>query len=62
MQLSLKIRIYEDTKEKGGRMWIPNDPASIDHIVIAERPNTSMYINIFKQNLIYQNEIYSFDD
>lgn len=43
-------------------MWIPNDPASIDHIVIAERPNTSMYINIFKQNLIYQNEIYSFDD
>lgn len=43
-------------------MWIANDPASIDHIVIAERPNTSMYISIFKQNLIYQNEIYSFDD
>lgn len=43
-------------------MWIPNDPASIDHIVIAERPNTSMYISIFKQNLIYQNEIYSFDE
>lgn len=40
-------------------MWIPNDPASIDHIVIAERPNTSMYISIFKQNLIYQKFIVS---
>ena len=40
-------------------MWIPNDSASIDHIVIAERPNTSMYISIFKQNLIYQKFIVS---